>query len=259
MDEIRKQVAAARRRLVLQQFLVIAGWSLFACLLVSAIGLAIPKIWAIDLDARWWTWGWIGGGLLAGIVVAVTWTLATHCDASRAARELDRRYQLKERVASAWGLTPKQLQSEAGQALLDDAVRQVSWIDVRDQFSIRGSWKTLLPLLPALAIFALIGLVPDASDRQAATASTASASETEQVNRSARQLQKRLARAEQEIREKNLVEAEVLLKELRRGLEDLTRKDAGDRKDALVKLNELSKQLEERRNRLGAPKKCASS
>src|SRR6187431_226390 len=74
MEEINRQVGRAQRRLVLQQFLLVVGWSLFASLLVAAIGLAIPRIWALPIVQQTWDWSWIGGGLAAGLVLAGVWT-----------------------------------------------------------------------------------------------------------------------------------------------------------------------------------------
>src|SRR5687768_17614580 len=75
MEEIKRQVNRAHRRLVLQQFLTIVAWSLFATLLVGAIGLTIPKIWVLSgIDREAWMWSWIGGSIAAGLLVAGVWT-----------------------------------------------------------------------------------------------------------------------------------------------------------------------------------------
>ncbi len=56
MDKVQQQVAVARRRLIVQQFLGIIAWSLFATLIATAVGLAVPKIWVLSADAAVWTW-----------------------------------------------------------------------------------------------------------------------------------------------------------------------------------------------------------
>ena len=47
MEEIKRQVGRARRRLIMQQFVSVAVWTLFAALLLAVIGLAVPKIWPL--------------------------------------------------------------------------------------------------------------------------------------------------------------------------------------------------------------------
>ncbi len=67
MDEIKRQVKRAHRRLVFQQFLSVFVWSMFVCLIVGLIGVAIPKIWAVNSDPAVWRWSWIGGSLAVGL------------------------------------------------------------------------------------------------------------------------------------------------------------------------------------------------
>src|SRR5438105_4702441 len=98
MEEIRRQVGRAQRRLVLQQFWRVFGWSLFATLLLATIGLAIPRIWALNVDQRQWDWSWIGGGVGAGMLTAAIWTYVIRWTRLDVAIEIDRRFGLKERV-----------------------------------------------------------------------------------------------------------------------------------------------------------------
>lgn len=82
-----------------------------------------------------------------------------------AAIELDRRYGLKERIFSTLALTPSELNSEVGQALMTDAIRRVERIDVREQFRVSPTWRLLLPLT-ALAL-AILAMLPNAAMKQA--------------------------------------------------------------------------------------------
>ncbi len=255
MEEIRKQVAVARRRMVTQQFLTIVTWSMFAMLLIAAVGLAIPKIWVLKVDAMAWMWSWIGGAAAAGLLIALAWTYIVRRAPMEAAIEIDRRFQLKERVSSALSLTPDEMDSEVGRALVNDAVRRVERIDVRDNFALRLNWRALLPLLPAVAIFALVVFVPDATPKKQAQAATETSAEANRVKKSAQQLKKRLARAEKKDQGKELSDTDLLLKGLQKGLDELSNKANVDRKKALVKLNDMAKHLEERRKKLGGADK----
>src|SRR5947208_8500936 len=95
MEEIKRQVSRAQRRLVLQQFLRVFGWSLFTSLLLAAIGLAVPRIWVLSVDPQIWDWSWIGGGLAVGLAMASIWTYCIRRSKLDAAIELDRRYGLR--------------------------------------------------------------------------------------------------------------------------------------------------------------------
>jgi len=240
--------------MVTQQFLTILTWSMFAMLLIATVGLAIPKFWVLGVDATTWMWSWIGGAAGAGLLIALVWTYVVRRVPMEAAIEIDRRFQLKERVSSALSLTPDEMDSKIGQALVEDAVRRVERIDVRDNFALRLNWRALLPLLPAAVIFALVVFVPDATRKKPAQAATDTSAEANRVKKSTQQLKKRLARAEKKAADAALADTELFLK-LQKGLDDLSNKSDVDRKKALVKLNDMAKDLEERRKKLGGADK----
>src|SRR6478609_11617343 len=157
MEEIKRQVKRAQQRLVLEQFWRVCGWSLFSALVIAAIGLAIPRLWVLStIEQRVWDVSWIGGGIGVGLLVAGVWTYMIRRSKLDAAIELDRRYGLKERVSSTLALTPSELKSDVGQALMSDAIRRVERIDVREQFRVSPTWRLLLPLAPAIAIAVLV-------------------------------------------------------------------------------------------------------
>lgn len=251
MEKIQQQVAVARRRLVAQQFFGIMAWSLFASLILTAIGLAVPKIWVLPGDAAVWTWSWVGGGLALGLLIAGIWTFCVRRSGLDAAIEIDRRCQLKERVSSAISLTPDEVDTEAGRALLQDAIYRVERIDVRDYFAVRPQRRTLLPLLPMAAIFALVFLVPNAVPETQAVAANSQNQQAQQVNRSVKKLQEQLERAKKKAEEKGLEDTDVLFRQLQKGVDELANKTDVDRKKALVKMNDLAKTLQDRREQLG--------
>lgn len=256
MEEIKHQVAVAQRRLVTGKFLSVVTWSMFAVLLIAVIGLAIPKIWVLNVDPVAWTWSWIGSALGVGLLVAIAWTYVVRNSAIEAAIEIDRRFQLKERVSSALSLAPDEAKSQVGQALVQDAIRRVERIDVREHFPVSVNWRALLPLIPAAAIFLLCsGLIPDATPKKEAQAANSKALEKKRVEKSAKQLKERLARAEKKAKDKGLENTDALLKELQKGIDDLANKGEADRKKAMVKINNLAKDVKERREQLGGADK----
>ncbi|MCA9155346.1 MAG: hypothetical protein KDA38_11195, partial [Planctomycetales bacterium] len=190
MEELRRQVTRARRRLILQQFIDFFVWTLFAGLLVAVIGVAIPKIWPINVDAYVWAGSWIAGGILGAAALAGILTYAVRRKAIDAAIEIDRRYGLKERISSTLSLAPQDLESEVGRALVDDASRRVAKIDVRERFGLNMNWRAALPLVPALFVFGL-AILDNATQRSTAKASENKTADQEQVRKANEELKKR--------------------------------------------------------------------
>src|SRR5688500_1656563 len=249
MEEIKRQVSRAQRRMIFQQFLVVIAWSLFATLLVAAVGLGIPKLWVIAVDPQIWLWSWTGGALGAGLLVASVWTWCIRRSELEAAIEIDRRYGLKERVSSVLSLEPSERESEVGQALVGDATRRVERIDVREQFKVSPTWRLLLAVARAIAVVAL-ALLPNAALRTA-TATTEEPAEVKKAIKTATQkLQEKLRETEKKTEELGLKDAE-LLKEINKENDKLAKKENVSRKDTMIKLNDLAKDIEKRKAELG--------
>lgn len=253
MEEIRRQVGRVQRRLVLEQFFRVLGWSLFATLLIAAVGLAIPRIWPVAVNPGVWDWSWIGGGVAAGLLFAILWTFVIRRSKLEAAIEIDRRYGLKERVSSSLALSAEELNSEIGQALMSDAARRVERIDVREQFSVRPTWRTLLPLAPVAAIVGL-ALLPLATLKQAGASPEPPAEMRKQIKTATQKLQERMRENQKKAEEQGLKDTDAL-KEVNRELDKLVNKESVDRKDALIKLNDLAKEIEKRKQELGGADK----
>lgn len=254
MEEIKRQVSRARRRMVLEQFLGIFGWCVFGALLLAAIGLAIPKFWPVGVNGDAWNWGWLGGALAAGLLATIVWTLMVRKDEMEAAVEIDRRFGLKERVSSSLALAPIDLESEAGRALLQDAERRVSRIEVREQFRVAPGLRPFLPLLPALMVFALF-LVPNAAQDEAAAANSVNAAARQRVKTAVESIEERLKEKQKEAAESGLKKAEELMKQVSEGLEQIKSEENLDREKALIKLNDLSKELAKRQEQIGGSDK----
>ena len=97
MDELRKQVRRAQRRITLQRFVSVLGWCWFAALLMAFTIIVVDKYRPLPVQA----WIWIAGATALGLLGAVIWTALSRAPALEAAMEIDRRYALKERVSSA--------------------------------------------------------------------------------------------------------------------------------------------------------------
>jgi hypothetical protein len=250
MNELREQVARAQRRLVFEQFLGRSVWCLFAALVVAAIAIAVPRLFPLSDLPTAWDAAWFVGAIAAGLFAAAAWTIASRRTALDAAVEIDRRFDLRERVASSLSLSEAELSSEAGQALLKDAMRAASRIDVSDKFRLRLSDRAWLPLVPAALAFALVLLV----NPRVATSSIdaqAAAQFQEQKKTAMESLRKKLEEQRKRTERDGLKSAEGLFKQIEEGTRELGEKKDLDQTKAAVKLNDLAKQLEQRQQQLG--------
>jgi tetratricopeptide (TPR) repeat protein len=166
-----------------------------------------------------------------------------------AAIEIDRRYGLKERISSSLSLAPQDVETEVGRALVDDAIRKVTQIDVRDQFRVRAPWTVVLPLVPAICVFVLVMFVPDAVKDKTSQANAA-APKPNIVKKRVDKLHEQIQKKREELKKEGLTEAEQLMKELEKGVDELRNKNNVDQKKVLIKLNDLAKVIEEKRQQL---------
>jgi hypothetical protein len=267
MDELQKQVRRAHRRLGFQRFVKVFGWCWFATLLV-ALGLIVADRF-YPLGATVWGWaaeackvggswearlgvaacGWAAVALAVGLLAAVIWVNATRRNPLGAAIEIDHRFGLKERVSSTLALRPEDRQTEAGRALVEDAVGRVGRVDVATRFAVRPGKQILLPLVPAVLAL-LVALFGPVMFENPAVANPDAPKVKKQVKKSSETLRRKLADRRKKASDKGLKKAEELFKRLEEGTKELT---AGktERKKALVKLNDLAKELKQRRDSMG--------
>lgn len=254
MNDLNKQVQHARRRLNYQQFLSIVFRVLTATMTLAAIGLAIPKIWALSVDPVVWKWSWIGGSILGGLAIATGWTMLRRQGELEAAIEIDRRFGLKERVSSCLTLTENETETEAGKALINDAVRRVAEVDVKERFKLSPNRWAWMPLVMAGIVFAITFLA-DVELDSGNEANAATVQSTKRVKKSTTNLKKKLKDQQKKALEKGLDEATDIFKKIEAGVDKLQSKNKVNKKEALVKLNDFSDELKKRAQQLGDPKK----
>jgi hypothetical protein len=251
MEEIKRQVGRAQRRLVMQQFWRVFGLSFFATLILAAIGPALPRIWVLNVQPQ--IWSWIGGAVGVGMLMAAIWTYVIRRTRLDAAIEIDRRFGLKERVSSALALGSEELNSDVGQALVSDAIRRVERIDVREQFHVSPTWRVALPLAPVIAVAVLL-MLPIAAMKQAEATSDQPPEIQKQIKTATQKLQEKVRESQKRAEELGLKDNDVL-KEVNKELDKLVSKENTDRKDALLKINDLAKEVEKRKQELGGADK----
>ncbi len=258
MNQINQQIKRAQRKMILSQFVSALCICLFTSLMIAAIGIAIPKIWhiaGIDSDAKELVWNqsWIVGGFLIGILSSVVWTYIVSTDKHDAALEVDQRFKLKERLSSALSLSDSEKNSDAGMALINDANDRAETIEIGEQFQLQPNRQMLLPILPAL-LLAILFFVPNAA--AAKTPEPKPEAAKTEIKTAVETLKKKLKKKIEEMEAKGLKNAEQDLQSLAKKIDNMSSglKD-DDKKDALVKLNNVKKQLEDRRKNLGGNSK----
>ena len=249
MEKLRKQVQRAQRRLILEQFLGRLVWCLFGAFAVAPVAIAVPKVFVLSGLPAQWSAIWLAAAAGAGVLAAIVWTWVVRRNEIDAAIEIDLRFGLKERIASSLSLRPEDYDSDAGRALLADALRRIERIEVGEKFQVGLGRRSWLPVVPAALAFALVVFVDDRTAQS--SAQTPTALEKQSRTNAAKELLKRIQEQKKEAEQKGIKDAEDLFQKLEKSAEELEKKDDLDRKKALVKLNDLAKELAERKKQIG--------
>ena len=251
MEELHKQIRRAKLRLAAERFLYVLGWCWVSTLSVAAALILLDKFWPLGVsDAAYGI-----GALTVGLITAAVWSIATSGGNMEAAIEIDRRFGLKERVSSAIALSEEERKTEIGQALLNDTLRRVKRVDVAEEIKPRPTRSLLYPLVPGLLALGLALFVSPAAAEKPNKNPENKKAAAEQIKKSAQLLQKKLAKRRQKAEQKGLKDAEAVFKLLEQGAKQLGEKNQIDQKKALVKLNDLSKELNKRRQKQGGIEK----
>ena len=261
MNEINKQVSRARRRLILGRFFSVLTWAVFASLLLAVVGLAIPKIWHLGFlqePAKWdaWLYSWIIGSVVVGLITTAIVTWSQRGTRLGAAVEVDRRFRLKERISSAMELSEEDAGSPAGQALINDAQSQASLLEISDEFQFKPKWTALLPLAP-MAIIAILFLIPNAQEK--VVAEEQPSVDKKRVEAQIKEFRKKVEEKRKQLEAKGLEDASKELKSLGKKFDKLMTDKDQTPKETLVKLNDIKKEIEDRRKQLGDKKELVKN
>lgn len=253
--KILKKLRQARWRMELARFGTLATRGLTLTLSLGVVALAggkiVPLPWLDDTGSV------LLGAITLGLVAAAAWALLTRRDALAAAVELDRRFNLKERVSTLVALGPEDGSAgaprAARQALAADAEARLEGIVVGDQFGLKLPERFWLPGVPAALLVVLGSLVGpfDWFDQKAAA--NPSEVERERIATETKVLEKRLA----ERRAAAAMEGvDAKLGDLTAKVEEAAREIGSNKKiaaeDAVLKLNELARSVEERQKELAS-------
>lgn len=265
METIRRQVNIARRRLTLQRLGRTFCVTLFVMLIIALSAALLQKyviyhFWDSPDLTMAWTVGWLLFATAGALLLATVHTFLHRPSLAEAALEIDQRFQLRERLSSSLLLDDQTQQSVMGRALIEDAERRARQLDIPEQFVLRPAKRGLLPLFP-LTFFVLLIFLPDATRENIvdASAKTALEQEVQQVKTAAQQLKKRLEQQRRQAEAQGLKEAEDLFKKLERQTDELGKREDISKKDALIALNDIKEQLQQKKQQLGSPDEMRKS
>ncbi|OYP36376.1 hypothetical protein [Rhodopirellula sp. MGV] len=251
MNRIESQVRRAQRRIILGTFGRSICVTLFIALVVATIACALPGIQVMDVDVERWNQAWIGGSILAALVSAAAYAVFTRPSQERVALEVDKRFALGERLSSSLSMSATDRESEFGLAVISDADRRADKLKIAEQFAYKPSRLGWLPLAIAPILAVVLVLVEPATN-VAQAGRDIDPEITAQIKRASLQLKKRIAQQKRKADAKGLEEARDLFDKLEKDLNQITEKKNIDRKEAMIALNDLKKQLEDRREQLGS-------
>lgn len=253
MNTIETQVRRARRRLVLARFAHLACWSLFVAWFIAATAILARAIWVLPFEVATWDWAWLGGSTVAAIMISAAVAIFTAPSIAKVASEVDSRFGLRERLSSVVSLPPHDRETPMGQTLVEDAMRRAEPLDVRDRFSLSPTRLGWLPALPAAVVVLAMFIGPAIAPDPSSELTPELVSQTNQVKTAAEMLKRKVQQQRQQAEETGLKDAEDFFKKLEADLDKLSTRPSMDQKDAMIAMNDIKKQLEQRREELGTP------
>jgi hypothetical protein len=248
--ELEKPIGRVWRRMRFQRFLSALVWCWGVTLALVAITLLVEKLTNRALPGPDWLPFAIAGGvgLVAAGLIAALWG-PSRVDAAVA---IDRAFHLNERLSTALTLPPEWTETPAGRALLADAIRHMTDLDVRPAFGPKLPRLAWVPLVPAALAVGLL-FVPELAQMRAQAKSSEERIDKKLLVAETKALGKKIASQRKEIEKTKFPEAEKLLADIEKAAEELAKAPPAQKDKALVELNKLSDALKDRQKQLGSP------
>jgi septal ring factor EnvC (AmiA/AmiB activator) len=259
MNVIDQQVRRAQVRLNTQSFLRTLTNCLVPALSLAVVALILPKLWSLPIHFATWGFAWIAGTSAIAVLASVIWTWRTRSTRLNAAVEIDRRYEIKERVSSAIQLNDEERSTPVGQALMSDSNNRAEKIDVRDKFGWGLSGRLFYSAIPA-ALLCLIFFIPDAEPQEMANASQQNQLQLNQVKNSTKSLLNKIQKKNKELeKQEGLEESQQFFKKIEQELKKMSSDGKGDAKKALTDLNKIKKKIADRMAKAGSANELKKS
>lgn len=251
---IAQKLAIVRRRLFAERIVAVFPWIATGMFAVAAIAISVDKYY--PFGATWQLALGVAAGATA-IASLIAGAMTSRSELA-AAVELDRRCGLEERVSTALALRPfaeseaegkSAAEVAARRAVEADAERAVAKVDVSESFPLSPTRRLAWPLVPVAAAIVLALWLSPAVPPVSPTAAAAEQVQA-QMKETAATLEKKLEEKKTEAEKLKLVEAQKLLEKLQDEARKIKAATEVDQKETLVKLNDLAKQIQERRDQV---------
>ncbi len=249
MRELEKPVARVFRRLRYQRFLSTLVWSLAIGLVIVAGVIGAEKVMGRNLPVPDWVPFAVAGAM--GILVSSVFAIFSGPSRLDAAVAIDRVFHLNERLSSALTLPEDLRETPAGVALIADAVKKVTDLDVAAEFGLRLPRRAWVVLIPATASVLLLFVSPWV--RSTAQAKSTESVDTKALAKQTQALSKKIASQREAIDKEKFPEADKLLAQIQKKSDELTKAPPAAKDKLMVELNALTNALKERQKQLGTP------
>ncbi len=259
MDQIDAKIRQARTRLLLGRLAKWLCWSLFAAWLIATLAIVARSIWVLPTAIPQWDWAWIGGSTIVAFVVAATLTWITSPPDLSVAAEIDERFGLKQRLGSVLAMSPSDRQSPLSQDLIDDAARRAGQLQLGERFPLAFSRLGWLPVLPMVLIAIAICFGPATRNIANSRPSAELIVQAEQVKKSTESLKKKIQQQRRKAEATGLKNAAELFAKLEADVDKLAERESAKPKETLIAINDIKKQLDDRRKQLAAPESMRES
>ena len=249
MRELERPIGRVWRRLRFQRFLSATVWCWGASLALLALAIAADKGWGAFLPRPEWMPFAIAGA--CGLLVAVAFAAFGGPSRIDAAVAIDRVFHLNERLSTALTLPADLRDTPAGRALVSDAVKHVSALDIGREFGPTLPRRAWVPLIPAALAVGFM-FVPDWSQTRASARST-TRQDKGVIASQTKALGKKISSQRKDLDKDKFAEADKLLADIEKAADDLAKAPPSQKDQALVELNKLSDALKDREKTLGSP------
>lgn len=158
MDQVRRVVTRAGRRLMFNTFLQNVSITLTGAMALAILARLVERVFSLEeFFASYWLWSLVGAGV-AALVVAFVWTWVTRKQAVAVATEVDERANLREALSTA--LYVEKSQDAWANAMRETATRAAASVNVSGAVPVEAPRAWPVPLATLIALLVLWYAVP---------------------------------------------------------------------------------------------------
>ncbi len=253
MNQIQTKVRRAQRRLFVASFARLLCWCLSVGWVIAGLAIAAQSVWVLPWDSQDWILAWIASSSFLAIAVAFFWAWWTRPTLVAVATEVDQRFQMKQRLGSVLAMQDVDRETPMGKALVEDTAARAETLQISERFSLAPSRLAWLPLLPAALVALAMFFGPAIATSVSAKPSAEMIAQVEQIKKSTEALKKKILEQRKKAEAAGLKDAAEMFSKIEADIEKMSRRETINPKEAMIAVNDLKKQLEDRRKELGSP------